>query len=142
MNLTIIEYNSPGYEAMISLRNEILRKPIGLLLTPEDKIKEKDDIFIVCSEENVLIGCCILKKISASEMQLRQMAVQNNQQKKGIGAALLEFAEATAKKNHVSRIILHARGTATDFYKKYGYQICSEEFTEVGIPHYEMEKKL
>jgi predicted GNAT family N-acyltransferase len=37
---------------------------------------------------------------------------------------------------------LHARATAIDFYKRLGYSVCSEEFTEVGIPHRIMRKQL
>jgi predicted GNAT family N-acyltransferase len=37
---------------------------------------------------------------------------------------------------------MHARQSAVGFYQKLGYQIRGEEFEEVTIPHYEMQKQL
>jgi predicted GNAT family N-acyltransferase len=37
---------------------------------------------------------------------------------------------------------MHARKNSIGFYEKMGYAIASDEFTEVTIPHYVMEKKL
>jgi predicted GNAT family N-acyltransferase len=37
---------------------------------------------------------------------------------------------------------MHARKNAIGFYEKMGYQVTSEEFLEVTIPHVVMEKKL
>jgi hypothetical protein len=37
---------------------------------------------------------------------------------------------------------MHARKTALGFYEKLGYSRQGEEFTEVTIPHYIMEKAL
>jgi predicted GNAT family N-acyltransferase len=37
---------------------------------------------------------------------------------------------------------MHARESAVGFYEKLGYQINSDVFNEVNIPHYVMEKRL
>jgi predicted GNAT family N-acyltransferase len=37
---------------------------------------------------------------------------------------------------------MHARVSATGFYEKLGYEIRGEQFDEVTIPHYIMEKVL
>jgi len=37
---------------------------------------------------------------------------------------------------------MHARKTAIGFYEKSGYSVIGDEFTEVGIPHFEMVKKI
>jgi predicted GNAT family N-acyltransferase len=37
---------------------------------------------------------------------------------------------------------MHARKTAMGFYEKLGYEKIGDEFTEVTIPHYKMEKRL
>jgi predicted GNAT family N-acyltransferase len=37
---------------------------------------------------------------------------------------------------------MHARKDAIGFYEKQGYKISGDEFTEVTIPHFVMEKKL
>jgi predicted GNAT family N-acyltransferase len=37
---------------------------------------------------------------------------------------------------------MHARKNAVGFYEKMGYKVRGEEFQEVSIAHYEMEKEL
>jgi len=49
---------------------------------------------------------------------------------------------SNANKNNFKTMILTARKTAVDFYKKVGYKVVSDEFIEITIPHYKMEKNL
>ena len=142
MALKIIDHGSREYQQMVQLRNDILRKPLKLTLTPEELEKEKDEILIGAFEEEKMLGCCMLIVVDPSTVRLRQMAVLNNLQGKGIGRALMQFAENIARDRGFRKIIMHARKTAAGFYEKLGYQVCSDEFEEVTLPHYEMEKKL
>ena len=70
------------------------------------------------------------------------MAVQNNLQGKGIGASMMNFAELVARDKGFRKLIMHARKTAVGFYEKLGYKAVGDEFIEVTIPHFLMEKKL
>ena len=70
------------------------------------------------------------------------MAVQNNLQGKGIGASMMNFAENVARDAGYKKIRMHARKTAIGFYEKLGYSVIGNEFLEVSIPHYVMEKRL
>ena len=127
---------------MVTLRNEILRKPLGLSLNKEDLDKEKDDILMGAFEDDRLLGCCLLTRMDAQTVRLRQMAVPNNMQGKGVGRALMIFAENIARDLGYKKLCMHARKTAIGFYQKLGYSITGDEFTEVTIPHYIMEKAL
>lgn len=127
---------------MIDLRNEILRKPLGLSFSDTDLEKEKEDILIGAFEEDKMLGCCLLTKLDAKKVRLRQMAVQNNLQGKGIGATMMNFAENVARDYGYKCMVMHARKTAIGFYEKLGYKVVGDEFTEVTIAHHVMEKKL
>ena len=70
------------------------------------------------------------------------MAVMNNLRGKGIGRALMNFAENIARDLGYRTITMHARKTAIGFYEKLGYGVVGEEFYEVTIPHFEMQKEL
>jgi predicted GNAT family N-acyltransferase len=125
---------------MCILRDEVLRRPIGLKLSEEEKRKDADDLLIGYVEKGEVIGCCILTQLSSTEMKLRQMVVNTGYQKRGIGGKILESVETMVRKEGYYKISLHARKYAVNFYRKFNYTICSEEFIEVGIPHYKMEK--
>lgn len=127
---------------MVKLRDEILRKPLGLSFAPEELSREKEDILIGAFDEDKILACCLLTRVDNSTVKLRQMAVQGNLQGKGIGASIMGFAENIARDKGYSKLMMHARDTAIGFYEKFGYKIRGEEFTEVNVPHHVMEKRL
>lgn len=142
MALKQIDHGSKEYLQMIKLRNEILRRPLGLSYSEEELTREKDDILIGAFDDDEMLACCILTKVDGKTLRLRQMAVQNNLQGKGIGASLMHFAELVARDKGFHKLIMHARNTAVGFYEKLGYKVVGNEFIEVTIPHNVMEKKL
>jgi GNAT superfamily N-acetyltransferase len=93
-------------------------------------------------EDEQMLGCCMLVEKNPEIVRLRQMAVLNDLQGKGIGRALMYFAENLARDRGYKILSMHARKNSAGFYEKMGYKIASEEFTEVTIPHYVMEKQL
>lgn len=142
MPIKQIDYGTREYDQMVKLRYEILRKPLKLNFSEEQLQEEKNDILIGAFEEDKILGCCLLTKQDNNTVRLRQMAVANNLQGKGIGASMMNYAENIARDAGFKKIIMHARKTAIGFYEKLGYTVTGEEFTEVSIPHFVMEKRL
>jgi histidinol-phosphate aminotransferase len=142
MEFTVIPYKSPAYTSMCELRDEVLRKPIGLRLSPAETEKDRGDILLVGLENGRVVACCILTEMDRTSVKLRQMAVSPACQGKGIGKSLLLFAEKTAREKQYDTICLHARKIAYGFYEKQNYSVVGKEFTEVGIPHFEMTKTI
>lgn len=121
---------------------EILRKPLGLSFTEADLEKEKQDILIGAFEDDELLACCVLSKIGEDTCKLRQMAVRNKIQRTGLGAAMLNYAEQLAKDAGYKKMVMNARKTAKGFYEKLGYEIKGDEFVEVTLPHFYMQKNI
>lgn len=142
MPLKQIDHGTKEYRQMISLRMEILRKPLHLTFQTEELDREKDDILIGAFDEVKILGCCLLTKVDNECIRLRQMAVQNNFQRKGIGVAIMNFAENIARDMGYRKIIMHARKSAIGFYEKLDYKVTGKEFEEISLPHFIMEKKL
>lgn len=142
MPLKIIDYGSKEYKQMLDLRRQILRKPLGLDFTEEDIQNEKHHIHIAAFEDDDMLGCCMLTQETPNSVRLRQMAVRPGLQNKGIGKVLMQFAENIARDRGNKLMTMHARKSASGFYEKQGYQIKGDEFQEVTIPHYVMEKAL
>jgi predicted GNAT family N-acyltransferase len=142
MALKQIDHGSKEYQQMVSLRMEILRKPLGLGFTEEELAKEKEDILIGAFEEDKILACCLLTKVDNATIKLRQMAVQNNLQGKGIGASIMSFAETVARDRGYKKLMMHARDSAIGFYEKFDFSVKGNEFIEVNVPHHVMEKRL
>ncbi|MBS1735854.1 MAG: GNAT family N-acetyltransferase [Bacteroidetes bacterium] len=142
MPIKQIDHGSVEYSQMVKLRQEVLRKPLNLSFEKSELEREKSDVLIAALDEDVMLGCCLLTPVEAGVVRLRQMAVQNNVQGKGIGAAMMNYAENLARDKGYKKLIMHARKTAVGFYEKLGYKKISSEFTEVSLPHFIMEKRL
>jgi len=142
MALKIIDHGSNEYQQMVKLREDMLRKPLGLGFDNSELESEKENMLIAAFEDETILGCCMLVEEDPKTVRLRQMAVLNDLQGKGIGRALMNFAENLARDRGYRTLSMHARKNAVGFYEKMGYKVASDEFTEVTIPHYVMEKKL
>lgn len=142
MALKLIEHGSREYQQMIALREAILRRPLGLSFDQSELDQEARHILIGAFEEDDILGCCMLIEEGPQTLRLRQMAVYNEKQGKGIGRALMSFAENLARDQGYRLLTMHARKDAKGFYEKMGYAVSGQEFNEITIPHVIMQKKL
>lgn len=140
-NINIRLLNESEIDALHALRQEVLRKPLGMDLFQEDLSAETEQIKIGALLNNQLIACLMLK-VSNDSAKLRQMAVKPEFQGMGIGQAVVKFAEKYCLDNTILKIELHSRENALGFYEGMDYEIIGDEFLEVGLPHYKMIKVL
>jgi N-acetylglutamate synthase-like GNAT family acetyltransferase len=131
-------------DAYYLLRYEILRKPWNQPLGSEKDTIEADCIHLMaCDQRKNVLGVCRLQFNSNAEVQLRYMAVKKNAQHTGIGKQLVNYSEKLAMQRNADKLILQARDTAIEFYKKCGYSIVEKTYLMWNeIQHYLMEKKL
>lgn len=126
----------------LALRDKVLRQPLGLKFTEQELQKDVDDLHFGLFNNGEIIACLTLVKSVDGKVKMRQMAVAAEWQRKGKGKELLLEAEKYCRMNKDILIYCHARKNAVPFYEALNYKIVSDEFTEVGIPHYVMEKSL
>jgi len=139
---SLLHHGTKEYEDTLVLRYEVLRKPLGLSYDPRELAEEDDSFHIATRLEGKVVACLVLKPLDERCIKMRQLAVRESSQGKGFGRELVNYAESFAKERGYSEIVLHARETALGFYEKLGYQIEGNPFTEVGLPHLAMRKKL
>jgi len=137
-----VEHGSLAYWATVELRDSVLRRPLGLQFSIEELKAEKDSRHLACYRSDRLVGCLVLRPSAGGDVRMRQVAVVPELQGQGIGRAMVEYSEALAQTIGFTRMILHARETAVDFYEKLGYAKVGERFVEVTIPHWAMEKRV
>ena len=142
IDIQIVEYDSELQKKSVELRYKVLREPLGLIYTAAQLAEEKDEIHLVATQNTKVLGVVVLKKLDNFVLIMRQVAVDSNLQKSGIGKKMVVFSVQYAVENGFNSIELHARDAAKDFYLKLDYHIVGDMFVEVGIPHYEMKKVL
>jgi histone acetyltransferase (RNA polymerase elongator complex component) len=126
----------------LDFRFNNLRKPLNLEWSKEDLLNENKQIHFALKNQSEIIGSFCLKKINCSTIRLRQMAIEKKFQKQGYGSSILKFTEKFAIKNNYKKIIIIARLSALDFYKKNFFKTSGNIFTEVKVSSINMYKKI
>ena len=142
IRFSIVEHGTTEYDRTVDLRDEVLRRPLHIAFSPEQLAAERDDIHLACYQDDSLVACLVLTPKADGEIKMRQVAVAPGLQRSGIGRQLVEESEKIARQHGYSRMVLNARDTAIPFYEKLGYHTVGDQFTEVGIPHFRMEKEV
>lgn len=143
MQIFQIEFATPEYDEAVRLRYEVLRRPLGLDFTPEQLAAEYGDVHLAGFDGmGRLVGYLCLTPLNNGEVKMRQVAVAPEWQGKGVGKKLVATSEELAKHLNFKKMTMHAREAAVPFYLRLGYQTVGEQFEEVTIPHFKMEKKL
>ena len=135
-------FGSAEYRAALQLREAVLRQPLGLTLQPADFTGEEDSFHLGGFVDGRLVGTLILRPLDRPTLKMRQVAVAPEWQGRGVGTALVVYAEQFAIARGYAVLVAHARGTALNFYRKLGYQEEGEPFLEIGIPHINIRKTL
>ncbi|MCB1095295.1 MAG: GNAT family N-acetyltransferase [Verrucomicrobiae bacterium] len=144
MELREIEHSGVDYKAAVQLRDRLLRVPLGLTFAITDLAAEKADIHLAGFDtQGNLIACLVLSKTqAATTLRMRQVAVDSDAQRRGLGSQLVAYAESLAAARGYKLMTLHARQEVKNFYIQLGYTETGEPFNEVGIPHIAMQKNL
>ena len=142
-----IEIRSPKtkeeWETYYSLRYRILREPWNQPPGSERNEGDETAIHTALFENGKILGVSRLDSAEQEIGQIRFMAVETNQQGKGIGEQLMHQLELIALQIGHKKIILHAREIAVGFYQKLGYELKEKSHLLFGeIQHFLMEKQL
>jgi histone acetyltransferase (RNA polymerase elongator complex component) len=137
-----INYHSEEYQRLLDFRFNNLRKPLNLEWSKEDLLNENKQIHFALKNQSEIIGSFCLKKINCSTIRLRQMAIEKKFQKQGYGSSILKFTEKFAIKNNYKKIIIIARLSALDFYKKNFFKTSGNIFTDVTVSSINMYKEI
>jgi len=135
-----IKYNSDDYQKILFFRFQNLRKPLNLKWSKKDLQNEDKQNHFVVMHNLEIIGSFCLKKIDIQTIKLRQMAIKKEHQKKGYGSKVIRFTESFAELNNYKIIILTARLSALEFYKKNFFKTSGNIFTDVTVDSIKMFK--
>ena len=84
----------------------------------------------------------VLKRLIARQLDSDKWLLKKKFQKQGYGSSILKFTEKFATKNNYKKIIIVARLSALDFYKKNFFKTSGNIFTDVTVNSINMYKKI
>lgn len=131
------------WEEYYDLRYRVLREPLGQPRGSERNEGDETGIHFGLYENGVLKAIARLDESGEKVAQVRFVAVETDQQGSGFGRMIMVATEEEAKRRGDTKMILHARDYAVDFYLKLGYTLIEPSHKLFGIlQHFLMEKAL
>ncbi len=131
------------WESYYDLRYRILREPLGKERGSERNEGDATGIHFALYDNDDLKAIARLDHAGESNTQVRFVAVETELQGRGYGRQIMEATEKSAKIEGSTKMILHARDYAIDFYLKLGYEIIAPSYKLFDVlQHYLMEKEL
>lgn len=143
LDLTLVEpKTSEQFAQYYDLRWRILRAPWKQPRGSEkDTLEENSYHLMVVDADGQAIGVGRLHLNTPQQAQIRFMAVETREQRKGIGKMLLQALEQKAVEWSAGEIVFDARANIAGFYKRYGYVTLAPGHTLFGsVHHYKMHK--
>src|SRR5215213_8462712 len=109
MHIEIKHFSSstPEYAEALALRDEVLRKPLGMQFTEKELAKDKEDVHFGLFIDGQIAACLILSNAGDKRMKMRQVAVKADHQGKGYGKQLSDVAEEYAARKGFKTIFCH-----------------------------------
>jgi predicted GNAT family N-acyltransferase len=143
IKFTEFAFGSDKYQAMLPLRERVLRHPNGMTLS-EENLRGEDfqRHFGLFDKDDQPIAGLILAPRDNNWFQIRQMAVETQFHRSGFGTYLISQTENLIFKDGIRNIFLKARLVVKEFYEKSNYHAVGEVFSEINMPHIRMEKIL
>ncbi len=76
--IKIINFNSKQYWESINLRNNILRKPLGLSFSKRELLLEDSQIHFAYFKNHKIVAVLVLHLKDENTVKMRQVCVDNN----------------------------------------------------------------
>lgn len=132
------------WESYYDLRFRILREPWNQPRGSERNEGDKTALHFAIWENGKPLAVARMDETEQNDTaQVRFVAVESNQQGRGLGKAIMLEVEKMVKKQNKRRIILHARENAVQFYEGLDYSIIEKSYLLFDeIQHYLMEKEV
>ena len=143
---TVLIFEAPVgselYRDALRLREDILRRPLGLAVSHEELADDTMRQHFCAVDCGVVVGTVSLRPLDETTLHLKQMAVAQQKRDARIGSQLVAHAEHWGSSAGFRIMIAHARVGAEGFYLKHGYTQDGDAFFEQTIPHVRVTKRL
>lgn len=141
----MIEIRSPRtaseWDAYYDLRYRALREPLDQPRGSERNDGDETGIHFALYDDGILKAIARLDQASEGVSQVRFVAVELNSQGKGYGRKIMEEVERVSRNSGNTKMILHARDYAVDFYLRLNYTVIEKSHKLYGVlQHFLMEK--
>lgn len=130
------------YTQAVHLRYSVLRAPLGLTVSPEERLDDAVRQHFCAVAFGRVVGTVSLYPLDEVTLHLKQMAVSETARNARVGAKLLDHADTWGRQAGFRVMIADARVGAEGFYLRFGYAQEGAPFERLTIPHVRVIKRL
>lgn len=135
-----IQYRVSAVTEILPLRHRVLRPGVAMEVAEFPGDMDDSTLHFAALQDDKVLSCLSVyasKWQDEDAFQLRGMATDASHQRCGIGGKLLQYAVSHVPS--VKYIWCNARVEAIGFYRKFGWNVKSDEFDIEGVgPHVRM----
>ncbi|HEX4054987.1 MAG TPA: GNAT family N-acetyltransferase [Tepidisphaeraceae bacterium] len=140
--MSAIKIERVDVEQVVDLRLAVLRAGLPREAAKFPGDDDPQTVHLAAKEGGNVIACATIlvnEWNGQRACQLRGMAVDPAYQRRGVGRQILTEVDRVAAEKGVRILWANARKPAAEFYRKYGWEIVSEEFEiPTAGPHFKM----
>ena len=134
--------NDPRMAEVSDLRQHVLFEPFGIPRLDQWNDMDPASHHLVAFKDGRAVAYARLIELQDDTPQVRQVAVEPELQRSGVGTALMREVGRRAQEMGFQRIHLYARVSAEAFYLRLGWITVSDDpfpYGRTGVPHVRME---
>jgi predicted GNAT family N-acyltransferase len=99
-------------------------------------------LHMVVKDGAEVVGTARVRFLNAKQAKLERMAVLDGFRRKGIGSGITAFLIEELSNRQVDQVVLHAQYRGIAFYRSCGFEETGLTFTEAGLKHIKMQRRL
>ena len=126
---------------LLWLRGDVFVEEQRCTCTDLDRV-DYDALHVFCADGGRVRAYLRIYAAEGEEgmMYIGRMVVDRSVRGTGLGLRLLRAGlDVCRDRLHARGVTIHAQSYAVGFYAKAGFEVCSDEFEEAGILHYQMK---
>ncbi len=130
------------FPAIAAIRKSVFQEEQGI--DPALEFDGKDEIsqHLIAYLDQQAVGTARIRYLNENTAKIERLAVLSIARRQGIGKKITEFALEIIANQNIPEVVIYAQAYIKDLYKNLDFVEVGELFTEAGIWHVKMSKKL
>ena len=128
-------------QGALQVRQLVFTKEQGIEAAADLDIHDAYATHFIALKGKKIIGTARVY-LEGGNAHIGRLVVLKDERKQGVGTKLMEMAIDYANKKGAKSAISSCQVRKYQFYKELGYEKAGNEYSQVGIPHQKMKRKL
>ena len=129
-------------QGAFEVRRRVFVEEQGIAVEVEYDGNDGKALHMVVKDGAEVVGTARVRFLNAKQAKLERMAVLDGFRRKGIGSGITAFLIEELSNRQVEQVVLHAQYEVTPFYRSCGFEQTGLPFTEAGLKHIKMQRRL